>query len=546
MTGSELEKPATDPRVTRIAGIAGLIAPVAWAVVVVVELAHAGIGHSLTARPERFFSDSAWHLPLVPAVGAMVVAQLAAALGLLAAWPPRRPAAVVGAVLGLAAGSRLALALLLPSDTHGYSVSPQAALAANIVLVALPVALLLAALLTARHDPGVAWLSAGIVVVMVWIALWATVWAARSAASQPQLLAIEPVEAFASIWAAAVGAWLLGWRAIPPTESKTGSKAGSNRPGIPTPGRKAAAALALLAVAGVVSASGSFVYAYRTTIAAQVTGRTRVETIHADAVDRTYRVHRGSKEIARPGLVFVLHGSFGGGFQMESDSGFDVQADRLGWIAVYPDGVADGWDTFGSTDKWGKHPGADDVAFISAVIDRLEASDGVDPGRIYVTGLSRGGMMSYRLGCAMSDRIAAIAPVSGNMASVGGSADVPCTVARPVSVLAIHGTADGVIPIGGGKVDITFSPMADVIARWRSLDACKPTASTLVDGPSTTTSWDCAKGSLVSMRVVTGGWHTWPRTSGVLASAGGPPDSFDASRLIADFFAAHPRAAAGS
>jgi polyhydroxybutyrate depolymerase len=542
MTESELEKPATDPRLTRIAGIAGLIAPVVWAVVVVVELAHASIGHSLTARPERFFSDSAWHVPLVLAVGAMVVAQLAAALGLLAAWPPRRPAAVVGALLGLAAGARFALALLLPTDPHGYSVSAQAALAANIVLVALPVALLLAALLTARHDPGVAWLSAGIGVVMVWIALWATVWAARSAASQPQLLAIEPVEALTSIWTAVVGAWLLGRRAI----STTGSKSGPNRPGIPTPGRKAAAALALLAVAGVVSASGTFVWAYRTTIAAQLTGRTRVETIHADAVDRTYRIHRGSKEIARPGLVFVLHGSFGGGFQMESDSGFDAQADRLGWIAVYPDGVADGWDTFGSTDKWGKHPGADDVAFISAVIDRLEASDGVDPGRVYVTGLSRGGMMSYRLGCAMSDRIAAIAPVSGNMATVGGSADVPCTLARPVSVLAIHGTADGVIPMGGGKVDITFSPMADVIARWRSLDVCEPIPSTSVDGPSTTTSWDCAKGSTVSMRVVTGGWHTWPRASGVLASAGGSPDSFDASSLIADFFVAHPRVVAGS
>jgi polyhydroxybutyrate depolymerase len=229
---------------------------------------------------------------------------------------------------------------------------------------------------------------------------------------------------------------------------------------------------------------------------------------------------------------------------MESDSGFDRQADRLGWVAVYPDGVADGWDTFGSTAKWGKHPGADDVAFVSALIDRLEASDGVDPGRVYVTGLSRGGMMSYRLGCALSDRIAALAPVSGNMATVSGSADVPCSIARPVSVLAIHGTADGVIPLDGGKVDITFSPMADVIAKWRTLDGCADRSTSGVDGPSTTTTWDCAKGSTVSTRIVTGGWHTWPRVSGALASVGGSPDSFDASRLIADFFVAHPRAPA--
>jgi hypothetical protein len=65
MSGSAFEGSAHNPRFTRIAGIAGLVAAVAWAVVVIMELAHASIGHSLTARPERFFSDSAWHLPLV-------------------------------------------------------------------------------------------------------------------------------------------------------------------------------------------------------------------------------------------------------------------------------------------------------------------------------------------------------------------------------------------------------------------------------------------------------------------------------------------------
>jgi polyhydroxybutyrate depolymerase len=154
-------------------------------------------------------------------------------------------------------------------------------------------------------------------------------------------------------------------------------------------------------------------------------------------------------------------------------------------------------------------------------------------------------MMTYRLGCELSGRIAAIAPVSGNMATAAGSADVPCGLERPVSVLAIHGTADGTIPINGGMVDIPFSPMADVIARWRSLDGCAATSTVSLDGPSTTTAWACASGSDVSQRVVAGGWHTWPKVSGALASAGGSPDSFDASRLIADFFVAHPRAAAG-
>ena len=542
MTGPTLSSPAGNPRFHRagsagLAGPAAVAAPVAWAVLAAQELARANIGHSLPSRPERFFSDAAWHWPIVLVVAVVVAAQAAAGLGLARKLgrPTGRLAVATAAVLGVAAVARFAMALLLPSDPHSYSIGWAAALSADIVLVALPIALLLAAAAVRRASAGLAWFSAGLAIAMLWIGVWASVWSARAGASQPQLLAIEPVEALASLWAAGVGAWLLGWSAAP----------ASLLPRIPSPGRKATLALTVLAIAGVVGAAGPFVESYRDTIAAQITGRTQVGTIHADAVDRTYRVHRPANEIAKPGLVIVLHGSFGGGFQIESYSGFDTQADRLGWVAVYPDGVADGWDAFGSTDKWGRHPGADDVAFVSALIDRFEATDGVDPDRVYVTGLSRGGMMSYRLGCALSDRIAAIAPVSGNMATASGSADVPCALSRPVSVLAIHGTSDGTIPIDGGKVDITFSPFADVIARWRSLDGCGATSSDSIDGPSTTTTWACSSGSTVAQRIVTGGGHTWPTVSGTLASGGGWADSFDASRLIADFFVAHPRVVPG-
>jgi polyhydroxybutyrate depolymerase len=140
-------------------------------------------------------------------------------------------------------------------------------------------------------------------------------------------------------------------------------------------------------------------------------------------------------------------------------------------------------------------------------------------------------MMSYRLGCVLSDTLAAIAPVSGNMATASGSADVPCTLAKPVSVLAFHGTADTMIPIAGGKVDITFSPMSDVIARWRSLDGCAGSPTVNVDGIETATTWACAGGSTVTTRILEGWCHCWPG---------------DASRLIADFFVAHPRVARGS
>jgi polyhydroxybutyrate depolymerase len=512
--------------------MAGLAAPIVWAVLAAVEVAHANIGHSIISRPERFFSSSSWHWPVVALVAVMVACQLAAAIAAAAAQPRRRMTWLAGVVLVPALAARFAMAMLLPSDPGGYTVSEAAVIAADVVLIGIPIGLIWAAAAGPRRGPGLAWLTDLIAVAMVATALWATTWAARTSADQPQLLAVEPVELLASLWAAAVGAWLLGWPALLRPDLRW--------PSLRSPGRIGSAAAAILVIAMVVTSATSFINAYEPA-SAQMAGRTQVGRIHADAVDRTYRVYRPTNEIAAPGVVIVLHGSFGDGFQIESDTGFDRQADRLGWVAVYPDGVADGWDAFGSTDKWGKHPGADDVAFVSALIDHFEATDKVDPSRVYVTGMSRGGMMTYRLGCELSDRLAAIAPVSGNMATASGSADVPCTVARPVSVLAIHGTADGTIPIAGGKVDIVYSPMADVIARWRSLDGCGNQSTTTLDGPSTTTTWACASGSTVSTRVVTGGWHQWPKVSGALASAGGSPDSFDAARLIADFFVAHPR-----
>ena len=116
------------------------------------------------------------------------------------------------------------------------------------------------------------------------------------------------------------------------------------------------------------------------------------------------------------------------------------------------------------------------------------------------------------------------------MATASGSADVPCAPTNPVSVLAIHGTADGTIPIAGGKVDIIFSPMADVIARWRSLDNCAGKSTVAVDGANTTTSWACAGGSTVETRIQAGGCHCW---------------TGDDSSAIADFFVAHTRVRAG-
>ena len=316
--------------------------------------------------------------------------------------------------------------------------------------------------------------------------------------------------------------------------------------------RSRAAAASLVGVRVLAVAVALALTAYLTDISftllptaiAQADGGTQVFTLNQGGLQREYHVYRPNRLARSPGLVVVLHGSQSTGLQAETLTAFDIQAHRLGWIAAYPDGYRDGWDAYGCC----HHEGVDDVAFIAALIDHLQATDRVDPNRVYVTGISRGGMMSYRLGCELSSRIAAIAPVAGNMAASDGSArEVECIPAHPVSVLAIHGTLDPYVPYGGGYSalgHLTVASFNDVIGVWREIDGCAGSSSMVVSGPTTTRIWPCRAGSTVETKVIAGGLHYWPRIpadSLRLPWATDTRQAFDASAVIADFFAAHAR-----
>jgi polyhydroxybutyrate depolymerase len=532
---SPVQDAGTDAGLGRATVILALGAPVLWAVAVTLELSRAQLSHSLVSRPERLFGSGQDISAML--VYIWLVLQLLLVRVFTGRLEHRRIARAGLLLAAIALLGRVVVSAGAPTDPNLYQVSQLRGLGANVSLVCMPAALLLFAGACGRRDATLGWLSAIVALAMVWVAVSATMWSVRSGALQPQLWAVEPVEGLAAFWIAAVGARHFGW-----SGGRLRLGLILRLPAVPPPGRRAATALALVGVVGVVAVSADYVTAVGPTIVAQLTGRTHVETIHVGDFDRTYRVYRPMQTVADPGLVIVLHGVFGSGYLAESSTAFDAQADRLGWVVAYPDGVQDGWDAFGDTPYWGRHPGVDDVAFIGALIDRLSSSDRLDPARVYVTGFSRGAMMTYRLGCELSGRVAAIAPVSGNMATSDGSAaNVPCRLSAPVSVLAIHGTADGSIPIAGGQGDIAYAPMADVIARWRELDSCAGAGTALVDGQFRTTSWACSGGSTVEMRVVDGGVHAWPGAVAPPYGTSVSADAFDASRLIADFFAAHSR-----
>jgi polyhydroxybutyrate depolymerase len=123
------------------------------------------------------------------------------------------------------------------------------------------------------------------------------------------------------------------------------------------------------------------------------------------------------------------------------------------------------WNTFGP-----RGSGVDDVAFLSALIDSLALRYRLDPDRIYSTGMSNGGFMSYELACQLSNRIAAIGSVTGSMIASRLST---CTPSRPVPVIEIHGTADNTVPYDGGTI-LNFVPVPTLLARWVQINGCNP------------------------------------------------------------------------
>jgi polyhydroxybutyrate depolymerase len=189
----------------------------------------------------------------------------------------------------------------------------------------------------------------------------------------------------------------------------------------------------------------------------------------------------------------------------------------------------------------------DDVGFIRALLEDLMHVVRVDPSRVYVTGLSNGAIMAYRLAAELSDRIAAVAPVAGTM----GTGE--CLPRRAVSVLHIHGTEDEFIPFAGGrgKRSITgtdFRPVEDSIRAWARANGCQPDPAierlpdTASDGTTVTrkTYSGGADGAEVVLVVVHGGGHTWPgrpARSTVLGRASG---NVSANDMMWDFFRRHP------
>jgi polyhydroxybutyrate depolymerase len=261
------------------------------------------------------------------------------------------------------------------------------------------------------------------------------------------------------------------------------------------------------------------------------------EHLTAGGYDRTYHVYAPAQRAASPPLVVVLHGGFGSGAQAETAYRWDALADRYGFVVLYPDGFAKAWNAGGCCGQ----PHArnlDDVAFIEAAIRATSRAYATDPRRLYVTGISNGGMMAYRLACESALPIAAIAPVAAALS-------VPCDRPQHVSVLHVHGLADRNVPFDGGPgdgfVQMTYRPVMSGLDVFRKADACAAPVTTTA-GAVTTTRSACANGAVVQLTTIAGAGHQWPGAvpppprAAALLRLDPPSTALDATALIWSFF----------
>jgi poly(3-hydroxybutyrate) depolymerase len=200
--------------------------------------------------------------------------------------------------------------------------------------------------------------------------------------------------------------------------------------------------------------------------------------------------------INKPAVVFFVHGANGSGPSFENETKGDVVADKEKFIAVYPSASSNG-----GAGTWADMQGTTNFPFFQAVIDTVDARYHIDRNRVYMTGFSQGGMISFVASCSYSNVFAAVAPVSGH-------SNTTCTLKRPVSVFMTFGTKDITVPS-------TF--IADLTI-WLKLDSCPSTPTITRPYPSTSPNsgvtrisyGPCAQGTYVIADSVSGQGHQWP------------------------------------
>lgn len=269
---------------------------------------------------------------------------------------------------------------------------------------------------------------------------------------------------------------------------------------------KAGSALSALVVA---TALLAYPKAARATVAQQ-------DSIEIQGERRTFIVYAPDDTggaLSLP-ILIALHGGLGNGRYVARQTRLIDSVDRDKFIGVFPDGKHSHWNDGRSTTS----SGPDDVAFLRELITMVAQKWRGDPARVFVAGISNGGMMALRMACDASDVVTAIGVVVANMpADLVGR----CRPTRPMPMVLFNGTRDPINPWSGGSVatsPLLDTPGGQVVSAmdtldfWAQRDGCGLPVVDNIDGTEVKrhTSANCQSGSEVTLYEIVGGGHGWP------------------------------------
>ena len=244
-------------------------------------------------------------------------------------------------------------------------------------------------------------------------------------------------------------------------------------------------------------------------------------------------IYDGSTDVP---LVLNFHGYGSNANEQMFYGDFRDIADTEGFLLVHPQGTIINGDQQWNVGFLGNGNTTDDVGFTEALIDELANLYTINLDRVYATGMSNGGFMSFLLACQLSEKIAAVASVTGSMTPDTYDA---CNAQQPTPILQIHGTGDSNVLYNG---DTWTRSIEDVISYWVNYNNCEtsPTTTALTDinhSDGSTVEHIIYSGgdngvTTEHMKII-GGGHTWPSSAITLP---GTNQDINASMEIWHFF----------
>ncbi len=265
------------------------------------------------------------------------------------------------------------------------------------------------------------------------------------------------------------------------------------------------------------------------------------DTIMVNGVLRDYILDAPANVKTAP-LIVALHGGGGSSVQLRRTIQLSAPANQAGVVVVYPNGINRGWNDGRLTRRGKIIHDTDDVGFLTALVNDLVAKGIADPAHVVFTGISNGGIMSFKMACDSSLHPFGIAPISANMPE-------PLSCSHGATrLLNIVGTEDKFVSMIGGRIlrgAVKSSQLSFSI--FLQLNKCQgvkqqPLENKVADGMSSllVNGQNC-QFSPTSQIIVEGGGHAWAGSPGQLEWLTGKPTmDFSATRMIVNFTLGKP------